>query len=187
MSGGKFTEQRFLREIAGNFRLSGWMLKFLGQKRNFFIQVAKTEKLCPEEQIKENPFSEEKSWLFFFKILWHFFSIPAEKFAKIFEIVTYVASEDFEQKNIWNVAQYFNFGQGFKPLSTLRQNNWSFNPKNYFRFVTTAIRASRGSFCGKSFLFPENFCFLYQNWSSSDFFVAWQIKRCRCVKASIHV
>ena len=108
-------------------------MKFLGQKRNFFIQVAKTEKLCPEEQIKENPFSKAKSLLFFFKILFHFFSNPAETFAKVVEIVTYVALEDFEQKNIWNIAQSFNFGQGFKPLSTLRQKYWSFNPKKYFQ------------------------------------------------------
>ena len=183
----KFTEQSFWEKLLKSSRVSGWVMKFLGQWRNFFIRVAKTEKLCPEEQIKETTFSEEKSLLFFFKILWQFFSIPAETFAKVVEIVIYVALEDFEQKNIWNVAQYFNFGQGFKPLSTLRQNNWSFNPKNIFRFVTTAIRASRGSFCGKSFLFPENFCFLYQIWSSSDFFVAFQLKICRCVKVSIHV
>ena len=67
VSGGKFTEQRFLREIPETFRFSGWIMKFLGQKRNFFIQVAKTEKLCPEEQIKENPFSKAKSLLFFFQ------------------------------------------------------------------------------------------------------------------------
>ena len=73
-------------------------MKFLGQWRNFFIKVAKTEKFCPEEQIQENTFSKEKSLLFFFKILSHFLSIPAETFAKNLEAVTYVALEDFEGK-----------------------------------------------------------------------------------------
>ena len=43
--------------------------------------------------------------------------------------------------------------------------------KKSLRVVTTAIRASRGLFCGKSFLFPENFCFFYQIWCSSEFFL----------------
>ena len=74
-------------------------MKFLGQKRNFFINVAKTEKLCPEEQIKETYFSKEKSFLFF-QDSQSVFSIPAETFAKVVETVTFVALEDFEGKNI---------------------------------------------------------------------------------------
>ena len=72
-------------------------MKFLGQRRNFFITVAKTEKLCPEEQIKEIYFSKEKSFLFF-QDSQSLFSIPVETFAKKVETVTYVALEDFEGK-----------------------------------------------------------------------------------------
>ena len=96
-------------------------MKFLGQWQKFLIKIAKTEELCPEEQIKENHFSKEKS-LLFFQDSESLFSIPAETFAKVVETVTYVALEDFEGKNIWNFAQYFNFGQSFKPLWTLCQN-----------------------------------------------------------------
>ena len=67
VSGRKFTEQSFWEKLLKISRVSGWIMKLLRQWRNFFIRVAKTEKLCPEEQIKENTFSKEKSLLFFFQ------------------------------------------------------------------------------------------------------------------------
>ena len=130
-------------------------MKFLGQWQKFLIKIAKTEKLCPEEQIKENHFSKEKS-LLFFQDSESLFSIPAETFAKVVETVTYVALEDFEGKNIWNlhnISTLDKVSNRFGLCAKIR----TFSRKVLFMFVETAVCACRKKFSG--FFFSCTFCF----------------------------
>ena len=135
-----------MREIVKSFRVSRWIMKFLGQKRNFFINVAKTEKLCPEEQIKETYFSKEKSFLFF-QDSQSVFSIPAETLAKVVETVTFVALEDFEGKifeTLHNISTLAKVSKLFLLCAKIR----TFSRKVFFRFVKTAVSACRKNFSG---------------------------------------
>ena len=75
-------------------------MKFLGHWRIFFFRVAKTEKKCPEEHIKEGPFSKGKNSLNFWDSERTLHFTLAEKFARVVETVTYVALEDLEKTNV---------------------------------------------------------------------------------------
>ena len=173
-----------MRQIVKSFRVSGWIMKLLGQWRNFFIRVAKTQKLCPEEQIKENTFSKEKSLLFFFKIPGHFLSIPAETFAKSVESVTYVALEDFEGKYL-KLCTIFQLWPRFQTSLDFFAKIRIFSRKNFSRFVKTAVRACRKNFSG----FPSGtFCFFNRFLEFEQLFSRLLAKKLsRCVKKSIYV
>ena len=83
------------------FRVFGWNMKFLGHWRIFFFRVAKTEEKCLEEHIKESPFSKGRNLLNFQESEQTLHFTLAEKFARVVKTVTYVALEDFEEKNMF--------------------------------------------------------------------------------------
>ena len=66
-----------------------------------FLQGCQKWKKCPEEQIKENPFPKRKNSTNFFKDSEPtlYFTL-SEKIARVVKTVTYVALEDFEEKNV---------------------------------------------------------------------------------------
>ena len=78
---------------------------------NFFLQGCQNRKIFLEEHIKESPLSKEKNLLIFqdSKQTLHF--TLAEKFARVVKTVTYVAFEDFEEKNVFETlhidSKYF--------------------------------------------------------------------------------
>ena len=81
-------------------------MKFLGHWRIFFFRVAKTEKKCPEEHIKESPFSKGKNLLNFRDSERNIHFNLAENFVRVVKTVTYVALEDFEEKNMFETLHF---------------------------------------------------------------------------------
>ena len=69
--------------------------EFFGTVTKNFLQGWQNWNKNPEEQIKETPFSEEKTYCFS-KILSELFSTSAETFARIVKTASNVALEDFE-------------------------------------------------------------------------------------------
>ena len=157
-------------------------MKFLGHWRIFFFRVAKTEKKCPEEHIKESPFSKGKNLLNFWDSERTLHFNLAEKFVRVVKTVTYVALEDFEEKNMFETLHIVpNF------LGIWDKKNQSFIQKIFFRVVTKAIRASTGKFCGKSILLPEKLCLLLEIWICSNCFCPVANKLSRWAKTAMHV
>ena len=89
-------------------------MKFLGHWRIFFFRVAKTEKKCPEEHIKESPFSKGKNLLNFWDSERTLYFNLAEKFVRVVKTVTYVALEDFEEKNMFETCTLFQISLEFE-------------------------------------------------------------------------
>ena len=68
----------------------------------------------PEEQIKETPFSEEKTYCFS-KILSELFSTSAETFARIVKTTSILALENFEGKPCLKLLTRFQTYLHFEP------------------------------------------------------------------------
>ena len=110
-----------------------------------FGQVCHECNNCPEDKLGKKLLSKEKNSLFF-KILSEFtVLIIPQKFARVFKIATFLALEDYEEK------QFSKLCTMFKPSSNSEPKSNTFIRK-VFGVVTTAIRASRRIFWGKIFL-----------------------------------
>ena len=129
-------------------------MKFLGHWRIFFFRVAKTEKKCPEEHIKESPFSKGKNLLNFWDSERNLHFNLAENFVRVVKTVTYVALEDFEEKkHVWNFALCFKFPLNF------RQKYKSFIQKIFSELSQMPSARPQESFAENQFFYQRNFVF----------------------------
>ena len=120
------------------------------QFREFSGRFAKTAIIVQKTNWGKNLYQKRKT--LYFSRFWvsSLFLLIPQKFARVFKTATFLALEEYEEK------QFSKLCTMFKPSSDSEPKSITFSRKVSFGIVTTAIRASRGLFCGKSF-FPENF------------------------------
>ena len=129
-------------------------MKFLGHRRIFFFRVAKTEKKCPEEHIKESPFSKGKNLLNFWDSERNLHFNLAEKFVRVVKTVTYVALEDFEEKNMFETLHFVsNF------LGILDKNIRALFRKFFSELSQMPSARPQEKFAENQFFYQRNFVF----------------------------
>ena len=125
-------------------------------------------------------FQKEYSYWFFKDSERTLYFTLAEKFARVVKTATYVALEDFEGKNVWNLAHCFNF------LWTLSQKTQAFYGKFLSGFSQVPLAGPDEYFAEKKFFFRRNFVFC-MNFGAAAFFCPLANMLSRWVKTAMHV
>ena len=180
VSRGKIMEQSFC-EKSLKFHVFRMNYEFFGTVTKNVLQGWQNWNKNPEEQIKETPFSEEKTYCF----------------SKILSELFFNFSGNVRQ-NCQNCIQRCLGRFWVKPLlealdkvSNLfvlwARNFRTFYLKVFFVSVSTASRLFRVTICGKSF-FPEHFCFCFVLILSFSYFLCVLANKVSsCVILAIHV